>query len=262
MNLKYTLAYREAKGIDYYSAAPAVLKEEGSDIKSALSATYTYDDLDNPLKPTSGLRGQIETEVAGLGGDDQYASIEGHIWWFFPFFDDKVVLKLEANAGHIEGFGKNGVPLQDRFYKGADSFRGFAKSGIGPMQVGNDGLTDAIGASTYAIGTAEVIFPLFGIPEQWGLEGVVFSDFGTVFGTDEDSLAHTVGGLCDGNVADGGTFAGDCTVYDSSSLRASIGAGLIWQSPFGPLRMEAAYPLVKEDTDKTEKFRFSVGTRF
>ncbi len=127
------------------------------------------------------------------------------------------------------------------------------------MQIGNDGKPDSIGAQNYAIGTVEMIFPLWGIPEQWGLEGAVFSDFGTVFGTDENSLAHNdISGLCDGN----GTYTGDCTVSDSMAFRASVGAGIIWQSPFGPLRMEAAYPILKQDSDQTEKFRFSIGTRF
>jgi outer membrane protein insertion porin family len=258
VSLKYLLAHREVKGINVATASPAVISQEGSDLKSAIGATYTYDDLDNPLKPTSGLRAQLETEIAGLGGDDRYASIEGRVWWFFPILEDKLTLKLEANAGHIEGFGGKDVPLQDRFFKGADSFRGFAKSGVGPMQVGNDGLTDSIGASTYAIGTAELIFPLFGIPEEWGLEGVAFSDFGTVFGTDEKTVLNGAG-LC---TYTGKTITDDCTVFDSTAIRASIGAGVIWQSPFGPLRIEAAYPLLKEDFDQTEKFRFSVGTRF
>ena len=54
----------------------------------------------------------------------------------------------------------------------------------------------------------------------------------------------------------------DCDVYDTAELRASVGAGIIWQSPFGPLRFEAAYPVLKADYDETEWFRFSVGTRF
>jgi len=54
----------------------------------------------------------------------------------------------------------------------------------------------------------------------------------------------------------------NCKVFDTASLRASIGAGIVWQSPFGPLRFEGAYPLLKTDYDKTEYFRFSVGTRF
>lgn len=259
VNFKYLAAWRETKGINYDVSSPAVISQEGSNIKSAIDATYIYDDLDNPLKPTSGLRAQLDTEVAGLGGDAQYASVEARAWWFFSMFDEKVTLKLEGNAGRIEPFSNDGLQLQDRFFKGADSFRGFAKSGIGPMQVGNDGNLDSIGAQNYAIGTVEVVFPLWGIPEAWGLEGAVFSDFGTVFGTDEKSLlTGDASGLCNGN----GTVTPDCTVYDSSALRASVGAGVIWQSPFGPLRMEAAYPLMKQDTDQTEKFRFSVGTRF
>jgi outer membrane protein insertion porin family len=259
VNLKYLLAWRDVSAVNVATSSPAVIEEDGSTLKSALGATYTYDDLDNPQRPTSGLRAQLETEVAGLGGDTYYGSVEGHLWWFYPFFDEKVVLKLEANAGHIEGFNGKDVPLQDRFFKGADTFRGFAKSGLGPKQIGNDGVYDSIGASTYAIATAEVTFPLWGIPETWGLEGAVFTDVGTVFGTNEQSIAASVGN-CVGNAAV--PYNGPCTVSDSSALRAAIGAGLVWQSPFGPLRIDAAYPILKEDFDQTEKFRFSIGTRF
>jgi outer membrane protein insertion porin family len=257
LSFKYLIAFRDVKGIDVDSAAPAIIDEEGKSLKSAVGSTYTYDDLDNPLKPTSGLRAQLESEIAGLGGDAQYGALEARAWWFMSFLDEKVTLKLEANAGHIEPFSGDGLPLQDRFFKGADSFRGFAKSGIGPKQIGNDGEFDSIGAENYAIGTVELIFPLWGIPEEWGLEGAVFSDFGTVFGTDEESVAN--GGP---NCAGSAGFAGECTVFDSTNLRAAVGAGVIWQSPFGPLRLEAAYPVLKEDFDETEKFRFSIGTRF
>jgi outer membrane protein insertion porin family len=255
LSFKYLIAFRDVKGIDVDSAAPAIIDEEGDSLKSAIGSTYTYDDLDNPLKPTSGLRAQLESEIAGLGGDAQYGALEARAWWFMSFLDEKVTLKLEANAGHIEPFSGDGLPLQDRFFKGADSFRGFAKSGIGPKQVGNDGELDAIGAENYAIGTVELIFPLWGIPEEWGLEGAVFSDFGTVFGTDEDDVAAGVDSCSN---LDGI----DCDVFDSTNIRAAVGAGVIWQSPFGPLRLEAAYPLLKEDFDETEKFRFSIGTRF
>ncbi len=257
VNFKYYLARRKVEDIDLDSAAPAIISQEGTDWKSALSTSYTWDDLDNPARPTSGLRAQIEGEVAGLGGDDQYASLEGHLWYFAPLFDEKVVLKFEGNAGHILPFDSDeGVPLQDRFFKGAETFRGFAKSGVGPRQRGNDGELDAIGGTTYAIGTVEAIFSL-GLPESLGLEGVVFSDFGTVFGSNEDDVAFGTG-TCTGN----GTNTRDCDVSDTAAIRASIGAGIIWQSPFGPLRVEAAYPLLKADYDDAEWFRFSVGTRF
>jgi outer membrane protein insertion porin family len=259
LNFKYLLAYRKTKNVDIPSAAPAIIEQEGTDWKSAVAATYTYDDLDNPINPTSGLRAQLETEIAGLGGTTQYGSVEGRAWYFVPLLDEKVVVKFEANAGYQHSFDSDKIPLQDRFFHGADSFRGFSKAGIGPKQIGNDGNLDSIGADTYAIGTIEANFPI-GLPETWGISGTAFTDFGTVFGTDQLSVAAG-GANCPGNPPAPG-YTGDCSVFDSLGLRASIGAGIIWQSPFGPLRLEAAYPLLKKDFDEKEWFRFSIGTRF
>jgi outer membrane protein insertion porin family len=253
-SFKYYLARRKVTDIEIDNAAPAIIDQEGTNWKSAIGNTITWDNLDSPIDPTSGLRAQLETEIAGLGGDDRFASLEGHMWYFVPLLDERVVVKLEGNAGHIFGFGNDDVPLQDRFFKGSDTFRGFAKSGVGPKQIGNDGEYDSIGGTSYAIGTIEAVFPL-GLPENLGLSGTVFTDFGTVFGAPEDSVARGTGG-CKASAKR------DCDVLDTMSLRASIGAGVIWKSPFGPLRFEAAYPLLKEDYDEKEWFRFSVGTRF
>ena len=255
MSFKYGVSWRKIDGIDELHASPAVIATEGSTLKSAVSSTYTWDNLDSPVRPTNGFRGQLRGEAAGLGGDVYYGSLEAHGWFFVPLYEEAVILKIEGNAGHMEPFNSDDVPLQDRFFKGADTFRGFAMSGIGPRQTGNDGFTDAIGGTTYAIGTVEMNFPL-GLPEEWGIEGAVFSDFGTVFGAPEDSIAKGTGACV------GGSSTKDCTVFDTVDFRASIGAGLIWQSPFGPLRFEAAYPLMKASYDKTEWFRFSIGTRF
>lgn len=258
LGFKYGIAWRKIDGIDPTEASPAVIATEGSTLKSFVGATYTWDNLDSPVRPTNGFRGQVETEVAGVGGDVYYASLDAHGWYFVPIYEEKVVLKLEGNAGHMESLNSDGVPLQDRFFKGADSFRGFARSGIGPRQVANDGSTDSIGGTTYAIGTVEMNFPL-GLPEEYGIEGAIFSDFGTVFGAEENTLAEAVGGRCNNGDAD---LNDPCKVFDGADFRLSIGAGIIWQSPFGPLRFEAAYPLLKADYDKTEWFRFSIGTRF
>jgi outer membrane protein insertion porin family len=132
-------------------------------------------------------------------------------------------------------------------------------SGIGPrMQNEYTGELDSIGATTYAIGTLEVNFPL-GLPEAFGLEGAVFSDFGTAFGAPEDSETQGQPG-CD---TPNPPTPFQCTVFGKGvAFRASIGAGVIWQSPFGPLRLDVAYPVLKESFDETELVRFSIGTRF
>jgi outer membrane protein insertion porin family len=259
VGFKYTLAYRDVSGIDITESAPAIIEQEGPSVKSSVGTTYTWDDLDNPNRPTLGFRGQLESEIAGLGGDAYFARLEAHSWYFLPLYEESIVLKLEGNAGHIEGFNSDGVRLQDRFFKGAESFRGFAQSGVGPRQIGNDGDTYAIGADTYAIATAELTFPV-GMPEAWGIEGAAFTDFGTVFGNPENSSfsdAPNSNPDCLIDHANGG-----CTVFDTMTFRASVGAGLIWQSPFGPLRFEVAYPVMKAKSDETEWFRFSMGTRF
>lgn len=251
LGFKYTLAYRDVDGIDHDEASPAIIAQEGSSIKSSVGATYTWDDLDNPNRPTLGFRGQLDSEIAGLGGDTYYGRAEAHGWYFFPLYEESIILKLEGNAGHIEAFNGRDVPLQDRFFKGADSFRGFTQAGVGPRQRGNDGDKDAIGAQSYAIATAELTFPV-GLPEQWGIEGAAFTDFGTVFDTPEETSL----------LGENECQIASCTVFDTMAFRASVGAGLIWQSPFGPLRFEVAYPLMKAKYDETEWFRFSIGTRF
>ena len=254
LNFRYSLAYREVSGINAASASPAIIAQEGNTWKSAIGTTYTWDDLDDPNRPILGFRGQLESEVAGLGGDTYYGRLEAHGWYFMPLYEESIVLKLEANAGHIQGFNGKDVPLQDRFFMGADTFRGFAQSGVGPRQRSNAGDTDSIGAESYAIATAEVTFPV-GLPDAWGIEGAAFTDVGTVFGTSENTVAN-------GGVNCVNALPVDCTVFDTSALRASVGAGLIWQSPFGPLRFELAYPVKKAKFDESELFRFSIGTRF
>jgi len=254
---KYSLTYRDISIGDIESASRAIREAEGADLISKVGLTYVYSDLDHPSRPTSGFRGKVEVEVAGLGGDVEWGRVDASAHYFMPLLFDGVVLKVEGNAGHIEPFPGGGkVPILDRFFKGGDSLRGFARSGIGPRQRNEfNGTYDSIGAITYGIGTLEVNFPL-GLPEAFGVEGAVFSDFGTAFGAPEKST--DAGCLNAPAPADG-----NCEVVgDGIAFRASVGAGLIWQSPFGPLRLDVAYPLMKEDFDKTELVRFSVGTRF
>jgi len=98
----------------------------------------------------------------------------------------------------------------------------------------------------YAIGTAEIGFPL-PTPGDLGLDAAVFADFGTVgLLTDED-----IGG------ANLRPF-----IFDDLTLRASVGVSVFWDSPFGPVRLDFAQVLAREDYDQTESFRFSGGTRF
>ena len=234
------------------TVSPAIAAANGSDDLSLFGWRFIYDDLDNPLNPSSGFRFEASADVAGLGGSVHWARSELVGYYFTPVVFDNVILKLKGTAGYMHGWNGEKVPVIDRFYMGGDSFRGFAVAGVGPRMLAPSGRSDSIGAQTYGIGTAELNFPL-GLPDQFGISGAVFTDFGTVFGAPENTVLSGVG-RCKGGVT--------CTVFDTMAFRASIGAGLIWQSPFGPLRVDVAYPLMKASYDKTELIRFSVGTRF
>ncbi|MGE0006586.1 MAG: outer membrane protein assembly factor BamA [Parvibaculaceae bacterium] len=256
LSFKYSLTRREIEIDDEDDVSPAILDSEGVTWKSAVAMGYVYDDLDNPSKPTKGFRGKGTLEIAGLGGDVYYASVDASAYYFMPLLFDGVVLKFEANAGHMEPLTSDDIPIQDRFFKGSDTFRGFERGGVGPRMTNTHGDSDAIGGYTYAIGTVETTFPL-GLPDEFGLEGAVFTDFGTVFGAPEHTVDEAANSICPP-----GPGSDECEVFDTIAFRMSVGAGVIWQSPFGPLRVDVAYPLIKASYDEEELFRFSVGTRF
>ncbi len=154
---------------------------------------------------------------------------------FFSIYEDDVVLSLGGNAGYIFGLGED-VILAQRFNIGGRSFRGFAKSGIGPRDSATD---DALGGNAYIVGKAEVRFPM-GFPEEFGLLGRTFIHAGTLTGIDDN----------------------DPIISDEASIRASAGFGVNWTSPLGPLQVNISYPFLKEDFDEDEVFQLEFGTRF
>lgn len=164
-------------------------------------------------------------------------SVKGE--YYYSIFDGVVGL-LGGSAGYTTGWNGKDVRILDRFYKGGESFRGFERSGIGPRDVSSAN-QDAVGGQAFAIGTAEVTFPV-GLPEEFGVRGAVFTDVGTLF---------------DNPSSDPGVIRGS-----DAALRASVGVGILWKSPLGPVRFDLADAILKESYDKTELFRFSIGTRF
>ncbi len=214
-------------------ASNSIKSEEGEKILSELSQTLTYDRLDNRISPTEGFLAKFGTDFSGIGGDVRYArtSVEGK--YFYSPLDD-VVIQASLYGGAINGLGDD-IRLTDRFFLGGSRVRGFATSGIGPR----DG-EDAIGGKYYYSGSVQATFPI-GFPEELGVTGRVFTDFGSLFGVDDSSPA---------------------SVLTSNGLRGSAGLGIGWRSPFGQINLDLGFALLKEDFDKTEKFKISFGTSF
>jgi outer membrane protein insertion porin family len=238
-NLRQTLRYRieqnEITNIDS-DASRFIKDQEGDRVTSAISQHLAYDDLDSKLFPTDGYSLWLDTELAGLGGDAKYLSGKVGAAYYYPVAKDWV-FNLLGETGAIGGTFDEDVKINERYFIGSNTFRGFEKSGIGPR---DSATGDALGGNYFYRGTAELTFPL-GFPEDMGIAGHAFNDIGSVWKIDD---------------------ADQTGVQDVNSLRASAGVGASWRSPFGPVRIDLAQPYIKESFDKSEAFRFSFGTRF
>jgi outer membrane protein insertion porin family len=219
------------------NASRYILEQQGKRDTLALSQRLTYDNRDSVLFPTDGWNLWLETEVTGFGADSQYVSGRTGASFFYPV-RDRVVFNVLGEVGAIEGYGDENVAINERFYIGGTNLRGFERSGIGPRDLRT---RDALGGNRFYRGSAELSFPI-GLPEELGVLGHGFGDAGSLFDVDSGK--------------------NDPFVVDENSLRASAGLGVSWRSPFGPLRLDYAVPVVKENYDEEQKFSFNFGTRF
>ena len=221
---------------------------------SVVGTTITYDARNHPKNPTRGFYLQLDDEFAGLGGDVQYWRVGAEGRAYYPL-TEKITLIGRVIGGHIEGWGGEDVKLLDLYFKGGETVRGFDRAGYGPR----DSFTgDALGGKTYWAATAEARFPLPFVPDDLGLSGAVFADAGALYGAGDFAKGT---GNCNPDKFSNGSFKNVC-LKDDSSIRASVGASLMWNSPVGPLRMDFAKVLTKESYDKEQFFRFGASTKF
>jgi outer membrane protein insertion porin family len=234
---------------------PLLCDQEGDFLTSLMGYTVNWDGRNQPVRATRGFDFQLRQDVAGLGGEVNYLRTEvegGAYYGLWAGF--RATARLEA--GYIFGWGGDDVRLNDRFFKGGSSFRGFDVAGIGPRQLLVDEVTgnlvqsgDAIGGNAYAIGTLQLDVPL-PLPESFSLGAALFVDVGTLGVVDAASRQPI----------DLGTQ--NLIVDDSTSLRAAAGVSVFWDSPFGPVQFDFAQPLEFEEFDRREEFRFSTRTNF
>ncbi len=247
-------------------ASIAIKQAVGQTITSLAGLTLSYNTLDNPREPRNGFAVELKPDVAGLGGDSKYFRLIGDARYFRELTDDIVGI-ARIQGGFIRGYGDNELRIVDNFFLGPGLVRGFAPSGIGPRDESGDPAANALGGTTYFGGSLEVQFPIFGLPREIGLKGAVFADAGTLFGYHSPRAVD----INNNGILEG--FAPGCTgrdnvqpecirLRDDKTIRSSVGASILWQSPLGPIRFDYAFALSKADGDQTQAFRFSGGSRF
>jgi outer membrane protein insertion porin family len=175
---------------------------------------------------------------------------------------------IHAQGGILNSIGNNDIRMLDHFQMGPNLVRGFAPNGIGPRDINPYGTQDALGGTKYWGVSAELQMPFWFLPKEVGLKGAVYADAGGLYDyKGPTSWAQTgevnVPGCIrpTNNPASPGTCLG-LQYDDSSVIRSSAGVGLIWASPFGPLRFDYAVPITKGKFDRVQQFRFGGGTSF
>ncbi len=223
----------------------AVCDSQGGRITSLIGTSLTYNTLDDQFNPREGLYGQVKAEFAGLGGDTYFVRGTGKVRAYAELFPAGGVVGMAAFEGGAMAALNDDLRIQDQFFLGGSKVRGFSSAGIGPRDRATG---EALGGRYYMAGTMEATFPVPFLPPEAGLAASAFADAGSLWGVDPDIINRN---------------GGSGTINSNDfALRASVGVGLTWKSPFGPIRADVALPVLEEDSDETQLFRLSGGTRF
>jgi outer membrane protein insertion porin family len=222
-------------------ASEIIVDQQGATTTSSFGQELDYDTRDSKLNPTLGFITHLDTDVAGAGGSRKWARVRLGGTQYYPLAD-KWIVSAMGEVGEI--WGLDGPTLIDeRFYIGGDTLRGFQYAGIGPRDL-TDPNQDALGGNRFTRGTLELSTPT-PFPPEFGLTGHFFSDAGTLSRADLGSQVP----------------AGDVIVNDGG-LHLSAGIGVTWQSPFGPVRLDFAEPIIYKNFDKIQHINFNFGTTF
>ncbi len=230
----YTLRQDRIYDVDP-GAAFIIQQSVGNAVTSSLNQALTYDRRDDKLEPTKGYIIKFGNDVAGLGGNQRYLRFLLEGTYYYPF-SDTWVLSAGSTFGTIFGYGGKDVRITDRYFLGGDNLRGFALGGAGPRDIPSG---NSVGGNNLMTNRLQLSFPL-GLPNELGILGRTFVDGGMLFGVDGQTS----------------------TIEDTKTYRMSVGVGVSWKSPFGPIAVDLGYPVMKEHFDKKELFRFTFGTRF
>ena len=227
----------------------------GKTLTSSVGYSLNYNTLDNNKNPTDGLLVDFRQDFAGVGGDVSYlkSAIDGK--YYAPLVGDVVGL-IHLQSGILNKVGSD-LRMLDQFQMGPNLVRGFAPNGIGPRDINPFGTQDALGGTKYWGASLEMQMPFWFLPKEVGLKGAVYADAGSLWdyqGPTNWALTGEVNAPgcirpTQSPVATSGTCLG-LQYDDTNVIRTSVGVGLIWASPFGPLRFDYAIPLTKGQYDR------------
>ena len=224
-NIGYKITIDEIQDINYSTAPWYIKAQAGETTTSAVTVGLGLDTTDDNMFPTTGMRANTFVQEAGgpLGGDSNFTKLglNAASYYSLPL---KMVFGVRGRIGYITGHDGKDVPIFERYVLGGlSTIRGLRYLGID-----GSGTSDVLGGTSMLVLSGEIVFPLV---KEAGMKGVVFYDTGNTW---------------DGQ-------------YRLNDLRQTVGVGIRWYSPIGPLRLEYGYVLDRKVNEGTGRIEFSIG---
>jgi outer membrane protein insertion porin family len=209
------------------TAPPDLVAQKGTTITSSIGLSLTRDSRDIIAAPSKGGQTVIGVNFAGLGFDSKFFKAT-FLQTYFKSIWFGHILATRFEGGYGDGWGGQDLPIWERFYLGGpNTLRAFKYQSVSPV--------DDSGFKTG--GTSEILANVeYVIPLPFGLRLAFFFDIGNVYG-----------------------FG---TPFDLTDLRYGPGAGIRWQSPFGPIRVDYGLNIDRRPGEGPGAFQFSVGSPF
>ena len=209
-----------------------------------LGTYLKYYNLDTNFQQNThtGVVSNLGIAYTGFGGTETFMRYSGDITAMVKFFDDRWQIKTSIDFGYIQSIGDDYVPRVYRYFLGGESLRGFDVAGVGSR---NGVITSyALGGMWKVNGSTQMNFPIF-IPDEYQIKGFVFADYG-ILGKPP---------------AREDTYHGQDNLIDQK-VRTSVGFGIYWNTPMGPMNFSWGWPLHLNEYDDERRFLLSFATQF
>ena len=219
------------------STADSSTGEENKDImSSSITHTIVSDTTNSFFNPTSGYRVKFSNTFSGIGGDTSFLKSVVNYRYYIPINYGDYIFSIKSGAGFITSLDDK-VTSSNRFLLGGNTLRGFDSAGFGPRDTGNN---EAVGGNNFYNLSLEIKSDMW-LPDDTGLEWLLFTDIGSLWGTDYKSGVKG---------------------FDDMEPRVTNGFGLSMTTAVGPLQMIWGFPVVSKNYDIEENFNFKIGTTF
>lgn len=216
-----------------------------------LGTTFKYQNLDTDFKQNThtGIVANLGVAYTGFGvSTETFMRYSGDITGLLNFFENRWQLKSSLEFGYAQPLEGDYISRVYRYFLGGESLRGFQIAGIGSRNWAYRNY--ALGGLWKANGSTQLNFPVF-IPDEYQVKGFVFADYGVVGKPPKEEYTYTLSGT---------SVTSDNFI--DQDLRTSVGVGVFWNTPMGPMNFSWGWPLKINEYDREQRFLLSFETQF